>query len=91
MWSCIWPSSSSLEKAGFTIAEIKLLFHGFQEGTPASDRWRGLAGKKLHELDLLILRMKSMQKLLRSSLRCRCIRLEDCGRALLFRSGRKSP
>jgi MerR family transcriptional regulator, redox-sensitive transcriptional activator SoxR len=72
-------------KAGFTIAEIKFLFHGFQKGTPASARWRRLARKKLEELDLLITRLKSMQKLLRKSMHCQCIKLEDCGRILLSR------
>jgi MerR family transcriptional regulator, redox-sensitive transcriptional activator SoxR len=72
-------------KAGFTIAEIKLLFHGFQEGTPASARWRRLARKKCHEVDLLITRLKSMQELLKKSMRCHCIKLEDCGRILLSR------
>jgi MerR family redox-sensitive transcriptional activator SoxR len=27
-------------QAGFTIAEIKVLFNGFQKGTPASVRWK---------------------------------------------------
>jgi MerR family redox-sensitive transcriptional activator SoxR len=34
-------------KAGFTIAEIKLLFHGFKEGAPASARWRRLARRSI--------------------------------------------
>ena len=33
-------------KAGFIIAEIKLLFHGFRKSAPASARWRRLAQKK---------------------------------------------
>jgi MerR family redox-sensitive transcriptional activator SoxR len=73
-------------KAGFTIAEIKLLFDGFQKGTPASERWSKLARKKLHEMDLLIADLRSMQRLLKSSIRCRCIKLEDCGRTLLLAS-----
>jgi MerR family redox-sensitive transcriptional activator SoxR len=72
-------------RAGFTIAEIRLLFQGFREGTPASAQWRRLAQKKYNEIDLLISRMESMQKLLRNSMRCRCIKLEDCGRILLSR------
>src|SRR6266498_4596340 len=72
-------------RAGFTIAEIRLVFQGFGEGTPASARWRRLAQTKYNEIDLLISRMESMQKLLRNSMRCRCIKLEDCGRMLLSR------
>ena len=72
-------------KAGFTVAEIKLLFHGFQKGTPASARWRWLARKKVDDLGLEIARLKSMRELLKKSMRCQCIKLEDCGRILLSR------
>ena len=71
-------------KAGSTIAEIKLLFHGFKEGAPASARWRRLARKKYREMDLLITRLKDMQKLLKKSMRCQCTKLKDCGRILLL-------
>jgi MerR family redox-sensitive transcriptional activator SoxR len=70
-------------RAGFSIAEIKLLFHGFRRGAPASARWRRLARKKYQEIDLLITRLKDMHKLLKQSMRCQCIRLDDCGRILL--------
>jgi len=72
-------------KAGFTIAEIKFLFHGFHKGTPASARWRRLARKKFDELDLQIARLKSMQELLKKTMRCHCINLENCARILLSR------
>src|SRR5215468_3860246 len=72
-------------KAGFTIAEIKLLFHGFRKGAPASARWRRLARKKYHEINLLITHLKDMQKLLKKSMRCHCTTLDDCGRILLSR------
>lgn len=70
-------------KAGFTIAEIKLLFHGFRKSAPASARWRRLAQKKYQEMDVQIARLKDMQKLLKRSLRCTCTKLDDCGRILL--------
>ena len=73
-------------RAGFTIAEIKFLFHGFRKDIPASARWRRLTREKLDELDLQIARLKSMRELLRRSTRCRCIKLEDCGRILLPRN-----
>lgn len=72
-------------KAGFTIAEIKLLFHGFRNGAPASARWRRLAQKKYDEMDVQIARLKDMQRLLKKSMRCHCTRLDDCGRLLLLR------
>lgn len=70
-------------KAGFSIAEIKTVFHGFAESTPASVRWRRLARAKSHEIDRQIRRLRAVQKLLRQGVRCRCIKLEDCGRILL--------
>jgi MerR family redox-sensitive transcriptional activator SoxR len=76
-------------KAGFTIAEIKLLFHGVRKSAPASARWRQLARKKYREMDLLISRLKNMQKLLKKSMRCHCTKLDDCGRILL--SHRENP
>jgi len=72
-------------KAGFSIAEIKFLFHGFRKGTPASERWRRLVRKKFNELDLQIARLKSMQEFLKKTRRCHCINLENCGRILLSR------
>lgn len=73
-------------RAGFTIAEIKTLFHGFRESTPASERWQRLAREKYNEIDRLIRRLQTMQKLLRKGVRCRCIRLEDCGRIIVTRA-----
>jgi len=71
-------------QAGFTIAEIKLLFHGFRKDAPASARWGQLARKKYHEIDILITRLKAMQRLLKKSMRCHCIKLNDCGHILLL-------
>ncbi len=72
--------------AGFTIAELRAVFHGFPEATPASARWRSLTQAKSDAIDLQIRRLRGMQKLLRNGARCRCTRLEDCGRIILARS-----
>jgi len=77
-------------EAGFTIAEIKVLFNGFQEGRPASVRWKELAEKKWDDVESQIARLKSMQQLLKMSLQCRCVRLEDCGRVMLSQSRQAS-
>jgi DNA-binding transcriptional MerR regulator len=69
-------------KAGFTLAEIKVLFHGFEPGTPASRRWRTLSRKKIQDIELLVERLQQMEGLLKTSSRCRCIKLEDCGRMM---------
>jgi MerR family transcriptional regulator, redox-sensitive transcriptional activator SoxR len=73
-------------KAGFTIAEIKLLFNGFKEVRPASMRWKELAQKKWTEMESQIERLKGMQRLLEKSTQCRCIKLDDCGRMMLAQS-----
>jgi MerR family redox-sensitive transcriptional activator SoxR len=66
------------QRAGFTLEEIKTLFHGFGAETPLSTRWQSLARKKLHELDLLAERIRRMRRALHLSLKCGCVRIEDC-------------
>ncbi len=66
------------QQAGFTLEEIKTLFHGFAAETPLSSRWRSLANAKLRELDLLALRIERMRRALKLGLKCGCIRIEDC-------------
>ena len=66
------------QEAGFTIAEIRLLVEGFDQETPASERWRALAKTKLVEVDTVIARAQRMRGLLEQALQCGCLRLEDC-------------
>jgi len=66
--------------AGFTIAEIKTLMHGFAGGTPASARWQALAKRKRDELEQMIQRAERMRDLLDRLLRCRCQTLGECVR-----------
>jgi MerR family redox-sensitive transcriptional activator SoxR len=66
------------QQAGFTLQEIKTLFHGFGAATPLSTRWQSLARRKLHELDMLSKRVEGMRRALKLSLRCGCVRVEDC-------------
>ena len=73
--------------AGFRIEEIRHLFHGFGKGTPAFRRWELLAQRKIAELDELIARAKKMKRLLEKADRCKCLDLEDCGKA--FRARRR--
>src|SRR5258708_27669334 len=40
-------------QAGFTIAEMQTLFHGFAPETPPAARWQALAGQKRGRLDKL--------------------------------------
>ncbi len=66
------------QQAGFTMAEIRTLLHGFSADTPPSARWRSLASRKLPEIENLIQRALGMKRLLERGLRCDCLRLEDC-------------
>src|SRR6478735_9399062 len=42
------------QQAGFTVAEIQTLLHGFAPDTPPAARWQPLARSKIRELDALI-------------------------------------
>lgn len=66
------------QQAGFTLEEIKTLFHGFGAETPLSSRWKSLATAKMRELDLLSRRIEKMKRALELGLKCGCVRVEDC-------------
>ena len=66
------------QQAGFTVAEIQTLLHGFAPDTPPAQRWDPLARQKLRELDALIERAQHMKRILETGLHCGCLRLEDC-------------
>jgi MerR family redox-sensitive transcriptional activator SoxR len=66
------------QHAGFTIAEIQTLLHGFAPDTPPAARWQSLATHKITELDMLIARANHMKQVLEKGLNCGCLRLEDC-------------
>lgn len=66
------------QQAGFTLDEVRTLFHGFGTETPLSARWRSLARRKLGELDELAQRVARMRRALELSLECGCVRVEDC-------------
>ena len=71
------------QRAGFTMAEIGVLINGFAPNTPAADRWRALAQRKLGEVEAQIRRGEEMRRLLQASLRCGCLDLEECAAILL--------
>lgn len=66
------------QAAGFSIAEIQHLLHGFTPSTPPAERWQPLALQKLHELDAQIHRLNQMKCVLQKGLHCGCLHLEDC-------------
>src|SRR6186713_3301169 len=66
------------QQAGFTVAEIQTLLHGFAPDTPPAARWQPLAQQKIRELDALIARVQQMKRVLEAGLNCGCLRIEDC-------------
>jgi MerR family redox-sensitive transcriptional activator SoxR len=78
------------KRAGFTIAETKLLLTGFGAEVPASARWRSMAGRKQQELDEVIANARRMKNLLHMSLKCKCVTLDECGRWLARRGAATS-
>ena len=66
------------QQAGFTVAEIQTLLHGFAPDTPPAARWQPLAQQKIAELDALVARAQQMKRILETGLNCGCLRLEDC-------------
>lgn len=68
------------KEAGFTLDEIQTLVHDFPEGTPPSDRWAVMAEVKLAELEDRVRRIEAMKRILRRTLDCECLTLEECGK-----------
>jgi len=68
------------KEAGFTIADMRRLFLGFEASVPASTRWQTLAHQKLAEVEAQIRRAEDMKRVLERRLQCRCLTLEDCAR-----------
>jgi MerR family redox-sensitive transcriptional activator SoxR len=74
------------KEAGFSLREIRQLFHGFGSTTPARARWQKLATAKRSELEALSARIETMKALLAEALRCGCLDLEVCGQMLRKRA-----
>ena len=76
---------------GFTLDEIRELFFGFRNATPASRRWQALSDRKLVELEAMTERIHTIQGLLhRMKERCHCETLEQCGKGILLSSCREA-
>ena len=78
------------KRAGFRVDEVRHLFHGFGKGIPAFHRWQVLAQRKITEMDDLIASAKKMKRLLQKADRCKCLDLEDCGKAFLVHPAKKA-
>jgi MerR family transcriptional regulator, redox-sensitive transcriptional activator SoxR len=67
---------------GFTLTEIKLFLSGLRDNTPVGPRWKKLATRKLIEVEQNIAGSLKLKSLLRNLLRCHCVSLQQCVRAL---------
>src|SRR5215218_1542767 len=56
------------QQAGFSIAEIQTLLHGFAPDTPPAARWQPLARQKRNQLDRINERATQMKRVLETSL-----------------------
>jgi len=76
---------------GFSLEEIRELFFGFQNATPASRRWQSLSNRKLAELDAMMKRIRTIKTLLRRMReKCHCETLEQCGKGIFLSSCEES-
>lgn len=66
------------QQAGFTIAEIRTLQHGFPADMPAGERWRALANPKRAAVEAMLQRALEMHNTLEQISRCDCQSLDQC-------------
>ena len=66
------------QQAGFTLAELRVLFDDILTNAAPSARWHDLIQFKLQELNRLLLNVQSMKALLEDIMRCDGDELEDC-------------
>lgn len=66
------------KRAGFTLAETRLVLSGLSPRTPPPEIWRELAKQKLPEINQKLAEAKTMKKILEEGLRCGCLTLDDC-------------
>lgn len=71
------------QRAGFTLAETRILLTGFPHKATPSQRWRALAQRKLSEVEALITRANAMKRLLQEGIACGCTSLDDCAIPLI--------
>jgi MerR family transcriptional regulator, redox-sensitive transcriptional activator SoxR len=66
------------KRAGFSLAEIRIILSGLSSKAPPSEIWRRLASDKLPEVEQTLAEAQVMKGILEAGLRCECLKLEDC-------------
>jgi MerR family transcriptional regulator, redox-sensitive transcriptional activator SoxR len=67
-----------IKRAGFTLAETRIILSGLSDRTPPPEIWRKLAERKLPEINQTLAEARAMKKILEEGLRCDCLTLDDC-------------
>lgn len=73
------------QQAGFTLAELRVLFDDVLNAGNTPARWHDLIQRKHHELSRLLLNVTSMKMLLEDIMDCDDTQLADC----IFWTGQK--
>lgn len=71
-----------IKRAGFTLAETRIILCGLSERTPPPVLWRELAQRKLPEVKQTLAEAKVVKKILEEGLNCDCISIDDCLRQI---------
>jgi MerR family transcriptional regulator, redox-sensitive transcriptional activator SoxR len=66
------------QRAGFTVAEIRVLVNDILLRRSPVEDWEELAQRKLHEVATLLAQVQSMKRLLEEVLHCDYQQLADC-------------
>lgn len=66
------------KRAGFTLAETRVLLSGLSEKTAPPKIWRKLAAAKLPEIEQTLAEAEAMKAILEEGLRCECLSLDQC-------------
>jgi MerR family redox-sensitive transcriptional activator SoxR len=67
-----------IKRAGFTLAETRIILSGLSDRTPPPEIWRELAERKLPEIEQTLAEARAMKKILETGLHCDCLTLDDC-------------
>jgi MerR family redox-sensitive transcriptional activator SoxR len=68
------------KRAGFSLDEARVLLQRTEAGSPAHEALRGLATRKLPDVDALIERAEAMRAWLITAIGCSCNTLDVCAR-----------
>jgi len=73
------------QQAGFTLAEVRVLFDEILWSDAPAAKWNSLIRRKLQEIDSMLINIQSMKHLLEDILNCDDEHLAEC----MFQTGQK--